>query len=278
MDMDELYQKIDLGLRDLVIGKRIYHYNKIKSTQLLAISLAETNINTEHGTVIVADEQYEGIGRGKKKWASPRGGLWMSLIIKPKIDFAKINMISVISAISVCEAINDISHLKTFIKWPNDVLINEKKLAGILIDTNTNNNKNDYIIIGIGINIDVDISKINLSIESNNIISTRVTSIHNEIKAKNIDRFILMKQLLRKIDFYLSLLENDRYHKKIIEIYKNLSNIIGKRVIIYHECLKKYSGIVKDIDNGGGLILEREDKLEEIIYSGEITIREQNDK
>lgn len=278
MYMDEPYQKIDLGLRDLVIGKRIYHYNKIKSTQLLAISLAETNINTEHGTVIVADEQDEGIGRGKKKWASPRGGLWMSLIIKPKIDFAKINMISVISAISVCEAINDISHLKTVIKWPNDVLINEKKLAGILIDTNTNNNKNDYIIIGIGINIDVDISKINLSIESNNIIPTRVTSIHNEIKAKNIDRFILMKQLLRKIDFYLSLLENDRYHKKIIEIYKKLSNIIGKRIIIYHECLKKYSGIVKDIDNGGGLILERDNKLLEIIYSGEITIREQNDK
>lgn len=278
MDMDESYQKIDLGLRDLVIGKRIYHYNKIKSTQLLAISLAETNINTVHGTVIVADEQDEGIGRGKKKWASPRGGLWMSLIIKPKIDFAKINMISVISAISVCEAINDISQLKTFIKWPNDVLINEKKLAGILIDTNINNNKNDYIIIGIGINIDVDISKINLSIASNNIIPTRVTSIHNETKAKNIDRFILMKQLLRKIDFYLSLLENDRYHKKIIEIYKKLSNIIGKRIIIYHECLKKYSGIVKDIDNGGGLILERDDKLLEIIYSGEITIREQNDK
>lgn len=278
MDMDESYQKIDLGLRDLVIGKRIYHYNKIKSTQLLAISLAETNINTVHGTVIVADEQDEGIGRGKKKWASPRGGLWMSLIIKPKIDFAKINMISVISAISVCEAINDIYQLKTFIKWPNDVLINEKKLAGILIDTNINNNKNDYIIIGIGINIDVDISKINLSIASNNIIPTRVTSIHNETKAKNIDRFILMKQLLRKIDFYLSLLENDRYHKKIIEIYKKLSNIIGKRIIIYHECLKKYSGIVKDIDNGGGLILERDDKLLEIIYSGEITIREQNDK
>jgi BirA family biotin operon repressor/biotin-[acetyl-CoA-carboxylase] ligase len=276
--MDEPYQKIDLSLRDLVIGKQIYHYNKIKSTQLLAISLAETNIDTEHGTVIVADEQDEGIGRGKKKWASPRGGLWMSLIIKPKIEFAKINMISVISAISVCEAINDISQLKTFIKWPNDVLINEKKLAGILIDTNINNNKNDYIIIGIGINIDVDISKINLSIASNNIIPTRVTSLHNETKAKNIDRFILMKQLLRKIDFYLSLLENDRDHRKIIEIYKKLSIIVGKRIIIYHECLKKYSGIVKDIDNGGGLILERDDKLLEIIYSGEITIREQNDK
>ena len=87
-----------------------------------------------------------------------------------------------------------------------------------------------------------------------------------------------MKQLLRKLDFYLSLIQNDKYHNKIIEIYKKLSNLLGKRIIIYHEGLKKNSGIVKDIENGGGLILEREDKVEEIIYSGEITIREQNDK
>ena len=276
--MDQTHNNIDLGLQDLVIGKRIYHYKKIKSTQQLAISFAETNINNEHGTVIVADEQDEGIGRGKKKWASPIGGLWMSIIIKPRIEFPKVNIISVISAISVCEAINDISQLKTSIKWPNDILINEKKLAGILIDTNTNNSKNDYIVVGIGINIDVDIPKINLSIASNNILPTKVTSIHNEIKVTNIDRFILMKHLLGKIEFYLSLLEHDKYDTKIIEIYKKLSNTLGKRIIVYHEGLKKYSGIVKDIDNSGGLILERDDKLLEIIYSGEITIREQNDR
>jgi hypothetical protein len=73
--MDDTYHKIDLGLGDLGIGKRIYHYKKIRSTQQLAISLAESNINNEHGTVILADEQEEGIGRGKKKWVSPMGGL-----------------------------------------------------------------------------------------------------------------------------------------------------------------------------------------------------------
>ena len=276
--MDETHYNIDLGLRDRVIGKRIYHYKKIKSTQQLAISFAETNINNEDGTVIVADEQDEGMGRRKKKWASPIGGLWMSLIIKPKIEFAKINMISVISAISVCEAINDISQLKTNIKWPNDILINEKKLAGILINTSINNNKIDYIVIGIGINIKVDIAKIELSIGPNNILPSEVTSLQNEIKGKRIDRFILMKHLLGKIEFYLSLLEHDKYHKKIIGIYKNLLDILGKRIIVYQEGLKKYSGIAKDIDNSGGLILERDDKLLQIIYSGEITIRKEIDK
>ena len=76
----------------------------------------------------------------------------------------------------------------------------------------------------------------------------------------------------------MSLLEQDKYHAKIIEIYKKLSNTLGKRIIVYHEGLKEYSGIVKDIDNSGGLIIERDDKLLEILYSGEITIREQNDK
>ena len=276
--MGETYNKVNLGFRDLDIGKRIYHYKKIKSTQQLAITFAETNIKNEQGTVIIADEQFEGIGRGKKKWVSPIGGLWMSLIIKPRIEFDKINMLSVVSAISVCEAINEISQLKTYIKWPNDILINEKKLAGILINTSINNNKIDYIVIGIGINIKVDIAKIELSIGPNNILPSEVTSLQNEIKGKRIDRFILMKHLLGKIEFYLSLLEHDKDHKKIIGIYKNLLDTLGKRIIVYQEGLKKYSGIAKDIDNSGGLILERDDKLLQIIYSGEITIRKEIDK
>jgi BirA family biotin operon repressor/biotin-[acetyl-CoA-carboxylase] ligase len=276
--MVKTYNKINLGFRDLNIFKRIHHYKKIKSTQQLALFLAETNIKNEHGTVIIADEQGEGIGRGKKKWVSPMGGLWMSLIIQPRIAIDKINMLSVISAISVCETINEILHLKTYIKWPNDILINDKKLAGILINTSINNNKIDYIVIGIGINIKVDIEKIKLFIDPNNILPSEVTSLQQEIEGKRIDRLILMKHLLGKIEFYLSLLEHDKFHKKIIEIYKNLLNTVGKRITVYQEGLKKYSGLVMDIDTTGGLILERDDRLREIIYSGEITIRKEIDK
>ena len=274
--MEENYNRIELGLRNRVIGKRIYHYKKLKSTQLLAISLAENNIKNEEGTVIIADQQDEGRGRGKKKWSSPIGGLWMSLIIKPRIEFTKFNMISVISAISVCESINRISKLKTSIRWPNDVLFNNKKLAGILIDSSINNSNNDYVVIGIGINIDIDISKINFSNASNSILSRKVTSIQNEIKGRGLDRFILMKQILEKIELYLSLLEYDKYNSIIIGIYKQLFDTIGKKIIVYQDGLKKYSAIVKDIDTYGGLILERDDNSIEKIYSGQISIRENN--
>jgi BirA family transcriptional regulator, biotin operon repressor / biotin---[acetyl-CoA-carboxylase] ligase len=274
--MEEIYNRIELGLRNHVIGKRIYHYKKLKSTQLLAISLAENNIKNEEGTVIIADQQDEGRGRGKKKWSSPIGGLWMSLIIKPRIEFTKFNMISVISAISVCESINRISQLKTSILWPNDVLFNNKKLAGILIDSSINNSINDYVVIGIGINIDIDISKINLIHVSNSILSRKVTSIQNEIKGRAIDRFILMKQILEKIELYLSLLENDKYNSIIISIYKQLFDTLGKKIIVYQDGLRKYSATVRDIDTYGGLILERDDNSLEKIYTGQISIRENN--
>lgn len=274
--MEEIYKRIDLGLRNHVIGKQIYHYKKLKSTQLLAISLAENNIKNEEGTVILADQQDEGRGRGKKKWSSPIGGLWMSLIIKPRIEFTKFNMISVISAISVCESINRISNLKTSIRWPNDVLFNNKKLAGILIDSSINNSKHDYVVIGIGINIDIDISKINLSNASNSILSRKVTSIQNEIKGRAIDRFMLMKQILEKIELYLSLLEYDKYNSIIIDIYKQLFDTLGKKIIVYQDGLKKYNATLKDIDTYGGLILERDDNSLEKIYSGQISIRENN--
>ena len=91
--MEEICTRIELGLRNLVIGKQIYHYKKLKSTQLLAISLAENKIKNEEGTVILADQQDEGRGRGQNKWSSPLGGLWMSLIIKPRSEFIKFNMI-----------------------------------------------------------------------------------------------------------------------------------------------------------------------------------------
>ena len=200
----------------------------------------------------------------------------MSLIIKPRIEFTKFNMISVISAISVCESINRISKLKTSIRWPNDVLFNNKKLAGILIDSSINNSKHDYVVIGIGINIDIDISKINLSNASNSILSRKVTSIQNEIKGRAIDRFMLMKQILEKVELYLSLLEYDKYNSIIIGIYKQLFDTLGKKISVYQDGLKKYNATVKDIDTYGGLILERDDNSLEKIYSGQISIRENN--
>ena len=272
--MDKDYKIIELQLQTHFIGKRIYHYKRIPSTQQLAISFAETNISNENGTVILADEQYDGKGRGNKKWISPKGGLWMSLIIKPKIELNKINILSIIAAISVCEIINEISNLETRIKWPNDIIIDNKKIAGIIIDSSINKNNIEYIVIGIGINIVVDILKINLFLSSIDRLSQKATSLQNELKEISFDRFILLKRLLERIEYYLFLVQNKTDNTKIIEHYKKLSNILGKSIYVYRKDVKEFSAIAKDIDSDGGLILKRENKIIEKIYCGEISIRE----
>ena len=272
--MDKNYNNVKLQLETHFIGKRIYHYKSIPSTQQLAISFAETNIKNENGTVILADEQYDGKGRGNKKWISPKGGLWMSLIIKPKIELNKINILPLIIAISVCEIINEISNLETRIKWPNDIVIDNKKIAGIIIDSSINASNIDYIVIGVGINIVVDILKINLFLPSSDKLTQKVTSLQNEVKEKLIDRFILLKKLLERIEYYLFLLQNEIDNTKIIESYKKLSNTLGKNIYVYGKDVKEFRAIAKDIDSDGGLILKRENNILEKIYFGEISIRE----
>ena len=274
--MDKEYKIIELQVETHFIGKRIYHYKRISSTQQLAISFAETNIRDENGTVILADEQYDGKGRGNKKWISPKGGLWMSLIIKPKIEFNKINIFSLVTAISVCEIINEMFNLKTRIKWPNDIVIYNKKIAGIIIDSSINNSNIDYIVIGIGINIVIDILKINLFLSSSNRLSQNITSLQHEVKEKCIDRFILLKQLLERLEYYFFLIQNKTDYTKIIDIYKKLSNTLGKSIYVYGKDVKEFCAIAKDIDIDGGLILKRENNIIEKLYCGEISIREQD--
>jgi BirA family biotin operon repressor/biotin-[acetyl-CoA-carboxylase] ligase len=272
--MDKDFKKINLQLETHFIGKKIYHYKRIRSTQQLAISFAETDIINENGTVILADEQYDGKGRGNKKWISPKGGLWISLIIKPRIELDKINILSLIAAISVCEAINETSNLETRIKWPNDIVIDNKKIAGVIIDSSIKYSNIDYVVIGIGINMMVDTIKIDLSLASSDLLSQKVTSIQNENKEKCIDRFLLLKQLLKRIEYYLFLVEKEKEKIEIIEIYKKLSNTLGKNIYVYGKDIKGYYAIAKDMDLDGGLILKRENKTLEKIYCGEISIRE----
>ena len=272
--MDKDYKNINLQFETHFIGKRIYHHKRIRSTKQLAISLAKTNIINENGTVILADEQYDGKGRGNKKWISPKGGLWLSLIIKPRIHLDRINILSLLAAISVCEAINETYNLETRIKWPNDIIINNKKIAGIIIDSSIYNSNIEYIVIGIGVNIAVDIHKIDSSLASFDLLKQKVTSIQYEIKERCNDRFLLLKQLLKKIEHYLFLVENEKNNTKIIQIYKKFSNTIGKSVYVYGKDIKGYCAIAEDIDIDGGLILKRGNKKIEKIYYGEISIRE----
>lgn len=148
MSDNEIY----LGLKTKKIGKNIHHHESLQSTQILAKELAING--SEEGTLVICDEQTAGRGRMARKWHSPKGsGIWMSLIIRPDIPLVKAPQLTLLTAVAVVQAIEEVTNLEVGIKWPNDLLINGKKLCGILTELLAEENRIQAIIIGIGLNV-----------------------------------------------------------------------------------------------------------------------------
>ena len=139
-------------------GKKRYHFAVIDSTNKKAKELAETGC--EHGTLVTAESQEAGIGRRGRSWSSEEGtGIYMSLVLRPEIKTECASSITLVAAISVARAIINLfkesSQEAVFpqIKWPNDIVLNKKKVCGILTELSLDGTKIDYIVIGIGINV-----------------------------------------------------------------------------------------------------------------------------
>ena len=134
------------------LGKEIKYYSEIGSTNEEAKKLARDN--AKEGTLVIADKQVSGKGRLGKVWDSPRGtGIWMSLILRPHIMPSEAGQLTLIAGLNMCEAIEKITGLKAEIKWPNDIIINSKKVCGILTEMSAELEQIKYVIVGIGVNV-----------------------------------------------------------------------------------------------------------------------------
>ena len=139
------------------IFKEFYYFDTLPSTQDFAFKLIKRK-NIISPSVIICNIQTNGKGRKGTRWASPKGGIWISLILESNLKIEKLFIFVMISAICICETIEKETHLKTDLKWPNDIFVNGKKIAGILLDIEANiDDKNNTIILGIGINTNNDI-------------------------------------------------------------------------------------------------------------------------
>ncbi|HYT46720.1 MAG TPA: biotin--[acetyl-CoA-carboxylase] ligase, partial [Methylomirabilota bacterium] len=171
-------------LKTSLIGRQIHYYVKVGSTQELAISLAENNPEASNGTVILAEQQDRGKGRMNRRWISPSGGIWLSIILKPKMPAKNGPLLSLIAALAVSDTIAQKTGLESNVKWPNDVLINHKKVCGILLDIATKGSSIEYAVIGIGLNANANIRKILQYIDDYQESDVGVTSLKNELSGK----------------------------------------------------------------------------------------------
>lgn len=144
--------EIQLGLHTKTMGKKIHYEESVETTQKIAHKLA--NEGVPEGTLVVAEEQSGGKGRLVRKFYSPKySGIFMSLILRPKIPFHQAPQLTLLAAVAVVQAIENTTELKPQIKWPNDILINRKKMTGILTELQAESDRIHSVIIGIGINV-----------------------------------------------------------------------------------------------------------------------------
>ena len=140
------------GLDTRTFGKRnIDYFMEIDSTNMRAKDLAAEG--APEGTVVIAEKQTKGRGRKGRSWHSPLGhGIYTSLILKPAMSPSGAPRITLMTAVAIAEALLSLVHLEVRIKWPNDIIVNGKKLAGILTEISTEMDAVNYIVVGVGIN------------------------------------------------------------------------------------------------------------------------------
>lgn len=253
-------------LKTSFVGKKkmIYYRHAILSTQKIAISLAAVNPNSQ-GIVIIAEQQKRGRGRQNRSWLSPKGGIWLSVILKPTMPSSRITLLPFAAALAVIDAIKKNTQLDAKLRWPNDVTISGKKVAGILIDIGTESEQVNYVVVGVGINANIDSSAISSRLER----GIAVTSISDEL-GHNTNMLKLTKELLERLEnYYLKLERSGPY--TIIERWKENSDILGCKVsVVQHN--KTIQGIAADINRDGSLLL-RTDCGDIDVIAGDIYVR-----
>lgn len=224
--------------------KEVMFYPTLNSTNELAKELARNN--TEKGLVVVAGKQTAGKGRLGRRWESPPGGLWFSIILKPKLALHELSLLSLVFAVAVAKALDNFLPTPTSLKWPNDVFINEKKLAGILLEVSGQIDNIDHVIVGIGIN--VNILPENIPIDKEN-----VTSLLAETNRELVNSHILAVILSYIEDYYHLFLQTG--FAKIRQEFKEKCFHLGKNISI-NQPKHTITGLNIDIDEQGSLVLE----------------------
>ncbi len=248
--------EITRGLNTKFIAKKIHYFDYLASTMDLAMQLGMQA--APGGTLVLAESQTRGRGRLGRSWFSPKyKGIYLSLILRPGILPAASPILTLLSAISICEAIKKVVDLDAQIKWPNDVFIHNKKVSGILTEMNAEVDKVNFVVIGIGLNVNNDKKSL----------IAQATSLKEQAGAP-VSRVLLLQELLRRIENNYFLL-GDKGSQVIIDKWRNFSFTLGRRVKVY--CQNKHiEGSAVDIDNDGGLLIRKDSGLIQKVSSGDV--------
>lgn len=248
-------------------GRKVYYFDVTGSTNNDAKRLAEEG--APHGAVIVADTQNEGKGRRGRKWQTlPGTALSFTLLLRPEFSPDKASMLTLVMALSVTEAVEDVTSAKAAIKWPNDIVMNKKKICGMLTEMTMTPEMDEiqYIVVGAGINVNNDSAE-----EFGEEIRTNATSLKIET-GRQIDRAELLEKVLVRFEENYGIFLETLDLSRLRESYQRHLQGVGCEVRVLDPA-GEYTGISQGINDKGELIVIKENGERVQVYAGEVSVR-----
>ncbi|SPF36346.1 Biotin-(acetyl-CoA-carboxylase) ligase [Candidatus Desulfosporosinus infrequens] len=250
---------IQQALTTTCLGRTIYLENELSSTNVRAKELAHQG--GVHGLTVVARYQSGGQGRLQRQWESPRGGLWMSVVLRPDLSLADASKITLAASVAIVDAIEELFQLRIGIKWPNDLVFNGQKLAGILGEVVGEWNAVQTLILGMGINANFPRECLSAPLNATTLF---------EILGYEVDLNILAAMILKHLEKEVISLENKTFEKLRLRWTERAVGLGGEVKIIQGEQI--FQGVFKGISTDGALLLETEDG-EKSFSAGEVQLR-----
>lgn len=256
------YSELKSRIRNNWAGSEIYYYEETGSTNIDAKRLGEEG--AAHGTIVVADKQNAGRGRRGRVWQSPAGkDIYFTILLRPSFEPDKASGLTLVMALSVAQAVERKCGLKAGIKWPNDVVLNGKKICGILTEMNMETDYIQHVVIGVGINVNLD--------EMPEEISQTATSILREGGEKTA-RAELLQEVLARFEENYGMYEKELDLSYMLEEYNSYLVNVGKQVKVL-DPKGEFEGIARGINASGELLIETPDGKVAEVYAGEVSVR-----
>lgn len=253
-----LATELSWGLKTKIIGKKILSFDVVDSTMDVAYNLAATTKG--EGACIFSEAQKKGRGRVGRSWQSPKHkGIYLSVILRPDILPNETPKLTLLTAVAVAKAIRAKTGLEALIKWSNDVLIDYKKVCGILTEMNAESDNVKFLVVGAGININTKAAEL----------PKIATSLREKLGAK-VDRIDFAKAVLEELDRHYLKFKQQGFGP-ILDEWRNLSATLGRRVRVdFKE--RRIEGQAMDVDESGALLVRDDNGFVERVLSGDVML------
>ena len=250
------------GLGADFLGRSIHHFERVHSTQLIARRLGDTG--SPEGTIVVAEEQTAGRGRMGRDYFSPPGGIWCSIILRPQLAPTSLQPIALAAGLAVARAIHQVCGIRPTLKWPNDVLVRDRKVCGVLIEMSTEHDLVHYLVIGIGINANIDARTFPRGVRPT------ATSLQAETGVRVSRRDLLQRMLEALEGLYIDVCHANP--NRVLTMWKEWPNVLSRRVHIV-SLQREFEGIAEDVASDGALLVRLDQGSKVRVVSGDVHLR-----